>query len=403
MCDVVGQVHALTRRRLLQGAGVAVASGVAGAAAQPAVADGHLSRRQVARRGPGQRHSRQIDRYRTRLVLLGTAGGPVWYGHREGIGSAVAVNGDVYLVDCGEGVGQQYRRANFAPFEGRQTLRGLRGIFLTHLHSDHCVDYFNMWLFSWFNGINLNPRVVQAYGPANRGSLPPLFGPEPAPPVQNPENPTPGTVEMTEYLIQAYAADINDRMRDNRQPALQTRFQAHDIPLPSTIVANANTNPAPDMDPIDVYEDENVRVRAILVLHPPTFPSFAYRFDSADGSIVFSGDTTVTPNLVKLARGADVLVHEVIDRAWVESRFEPPLDPVEQASINHLLSSHTTIEQVGDVAERAGVGTLVLNHLVPADNPRRRWLKAKKGFSGRLIVGEDLMQIGVGQRARSAT
>jgi ribonuclease BN (tRNA processing enzyme) len=150
-----------------------------------------------------------------------------------------------------------------------------------------------------------------------------------------------------------------------------------------------------------VYEDENVTVRAILVLHPPTFPSFAYRFDSADGSIVFSGDTTVSQNLIKLARGADILVHEVIDREWVESRFEPPMDSFEQAAVNHLLSSHTTIEQVGEVAERAGVGTLVLNHLVPADNPVGRWLEAKRGFSGRLVVGEDLMQLGLGEPRRA--
>jgi ribonuclease BN (tRNA processing enzyme) len=339
----------------------------------------------------------ETERHRTRLVLLGTAGGPVWYGHREGIGSAVVVGENVYLVDCGEGVAQQYRRANFAPFEGRRTLRGMRGIFLTHLHSDHCIDYFNILLFSWFNGIGLNPHLVHVFGPGNRGSLPPLYGPDPAPPVQNPENPTPGTVELTEYLLKAYGADVNDRMRDDRRPPLQTRFEAHDIPLPSTIVAGANANPAPDMDPIDVYEDENVKVRAILVPHPPMFPSFAYRFDSADGSIVFSGDTTVSANLVKLARGADVLVHEVMDRAWAESRFESPLDPTEQAAVNHLLGSHTTIEQVGDVAERAGAGTLVLNHLVPADNQHRRWLEAKEGFSGRLIVGEDLMQIGVGR------
>lgn len=337
------------------------------------------------------------ERHRTRLVLLGTAGGPVWYGHREGIASAVVVGQDVYLVDCGEGVGQQYRRAGFAPFEGRQTLRGLRGIFLTHLHSDHCVDYFNLWLFSWFNGIGANPRAVQAFGPGDRSSLPPLFGPEPAPPVQSAGSPTPGTVEMTRRLMQAFAADINERMRDDRRPALETRFQAHDIPLPAAIVAGANADPAPDMDPIEVYEDENVQVRAILVPHPPTFPSFAYRFDSADGSIVFSGDTTVSANLVTLARGADVLVHEVIDPAWVESRFERPPDAMQRASIHHLLSSHTSIEQVGAVAERAAVGTLVLNHFVPADNPHRRWLEARTGFSGRLVVGEDLMQIGIGQ------
>jgi ribonuclease BN (tRNA processing enzyme) len=338
--------------------------------------------------------------HRTRLVLLGTAGGPVWYGHREGIGSAVVVDGDVYVVDCGDGVGQQYRRAGFAPFEGRRTLRGLRAIFLTHLHSDHCIDYFNILLFSWFNGIGLNPRLVHVFGPGNRGSLPPLYGPAPAPAVHNPENPTPGTVAMTGHLLQAYGADINDRMRDDRRPSLHTHFEAHDIPLDPTVVAGANANPAPDMDPIEVYEDENVKVRAILVPHPPMFPSFAYRFDTDDGSIVFSGDTTVSANLVKLARGADVLVHEVIDRTWAESRFEPPLDPMEQAAVNHLLGSHTTVEQVGGVAERAGAETLVLNHLVPADNPRERWLEAQDGFSGRLVVGEDLMQIGVGTRRR---
>jgi ribonuclease BN (tRNA processing enzyme) len=310
--------------------------------------------------------------HRTRLVLLGTAGGPVWYGHREGIGSAVVVGTDVYLVDCGEGVGQQYRRAGFAPFEGRRTLRGLRGIFLTHLHSDHCIDYFNILLFSWFNGIGLNPHKVQVHGP--------------------------GTVAMTRHLLEAFAADIGDRMSDGGQPALPTRFEAHDIPLPASIVAAAKADPAPDMDPIEVYEDENVAVRAILVPHPPMFPSFAYRFDTADGTIVFSGDTTVSANLVKLAEGADVLVHEVMDRAWAESRFEAPLDPMEKAAVDHLVGSHTTIEEVGGVAERAGAGTLVLNHLVPADNPQRRWLEAKDGFSGRLVVGEDLMQIGLGQR-----
>jgi ribonuclease BN (tRNA processing enzyme) len=200
---------------------------------------------------------------------------------------------------------------------------------------------------------------------------------------------------MTRHLLQAFAADINERMRTERRPALQTRFEAHDIPLPPPLLAGANSDPAPDMEPIEVYEDENVQVRAILVPHPPTFPSFAYRFDTADGSIVFSGDTTVSPNLIKLARGADVLVHEVIDAAWAESRFEPPLGQVERAAVHHLLSSHTSIEQVGHVAERAGVETLVLNHLVPADNPHERWLEAQEGFSGRLVVGEDLMEIGV--------
>jgi ribonuclease BN (tRNA processing enzyme) len=375
VCDVVGQLHALAAEGSSHGGAAGPLRPFGAGAAPPPSNEPH----------------------RTRLVLLGTAGGPVWYGHREGIASAFVVDEHVYLVDCGEGVGQQYRRAGFAPFEGRQTLRGLRGIFLTHLHSDHCVDYFNVWLFSWFNGIGAAPGPVQVYGPGGRGSLPPLFGPGRAPPVQSPDSPTPGTVEMTRHLLRAYAADINDRMRDDRRPPLESRFEPHDIPLPAEVVAGANVDPAPDMDAIEVYEDENVEVRAILVPHPPTFPSFAYRFDSADGSVVFSGDTTVSPNLIKLARGADILVHEVMDRAWVESRFEPPLDPLQRASVHHLLASHTTIEQVGGVAERAGVGTLVLTHLVPGDNPQSRWLEVKDAFTGHLVVGEDLMQIGLGR------
>lgn len=117
-----------------------------------------------------------------------------------------------------------------------------------------------------------------------------------------------------------------------------------------------------------------------------------FRFDSDEGSVTFSGDTAPTPNLIKLAQGTDVLVHEVIDEAWVRGLFGPgPHPPQVQAIIVHLLQSHTTIEQVGPIAEEARAGTLVLNHLAPANNPEHRWRKAGRGFSGRLIVGEDLM------------
>jgi ribonuclease BN (tRNA processing enzyme) len=201
-------------------------------------------------------------------------------------------------------------------------------------------------------------------------------------------------------LVEAFAQDFNDRIRDNHSPDPRSRILAHDIPLPGAIVAGANADPAPDMEPIHVFEDARVKVSAILVNHRPTFPAFAYRFDTDDGSIVFSGDTAPEPNLVKLARGADVLVHECIDRQWVHRLFPDPTDPTAAAIINHLLSSHTTIEQVGPIAEAAGVQTLVLSHIAPADNPRRRWLEAGAGFSGRLVVGEDLLQLGVGTRRR---
>jgi ribonuclease BN (tRNA processing enzyme) len=109
----------------------------------------------------------------------------------------------------------------------------------------------------------------------------------------------------------------------------------------------------------------------------------------------------VCPNLIRLAQGADVLVHEVMDERWVRSLFPEPHDATEQAIISHLLASHTMIDQVGKVAEQAGVDTLVLSHYAPPDNPERRWREAKRDFSGELIVGRDLMQVGVGRRARA--
>ncbi len=89
----------------------------------------------------------------------------------------------------------------------------------------------------------------------------------------------------------------------------------------------------------------------------------------------------------------------MIDADWVKALYgEPPYSPEEEGFIEHLLHSHTTIEQVGPVAEEAGVKTLVLSHLAPGNNPTERWQAAAAGFSGDLIVGEDLMEIGVGKR-----
>jgi ribonuclease BN (tRNA processing enzyme) len=89
-------------------------------------------------------------------------------------------------------------------------------------------------------------------------------------------------------------------------------------------------------------------------------------------------------------------VHEAIDPIWVESLFPDPTEPEAEAVIQHLLSSHTTIEQLGPLAEEAGVKTLVLNHFNPGTKRQRR-MEAKQGFSGEVVVGEDLLRLGVGR------
>lgn len=134
---------------------------------------------------------------------------------REGIASAVVVSGTVYLVDCGLGVARQLRLANLGKDGDFAGFEALEAIFLTHLHSDHTMDYFNIPLTGWYHGRpGLPPFDV--YGPGSRGVLPNIHGHGDVE-VINPDNPTPGIEAMTEYLIQAFATDINDRMRDSRK------------------------------------------------------------------------------------------------------------------------------------------------------------------------------------------
>jgi ribonuclease BN (tRNA processing enzyme) len=153
------------------------------------------------------------------------------------------------------------------------------------------------------------------------------------------------------------------------------------------------------MAPFPVFEDDRVRVSAVLVPHGPVFPSFAYRFDTARGSVVFSGDTRYSENVVRIAQGADVLVHEVIDLDLIR-RF----GHVTPDLMTHLENSHTTTSQVGQVATEAGVGQLVLTHLVPS-NPRQIpdpvWhAQVSAHFRGAVHVGNDLDRITWSARRR---
>ena len=340
-------------------------------------------------------------KYRTRVTLLGTAGGPPWWdgSDRMGISTAITVNDAVYLIDLGEGWGRQFRKSGLGPAGFQKGLDNTRAVFITHHHSDHTVDYPNLLLLAWHNGSDGLARPIQVFGPGDRGVLPPVFGAEKRdrlPEVFNPESPTPGLVESTNRLLQAYALDINDRLRDQGKADLRDIFRFHDIELPGTADSDPNRDPSPDMDPFEVYRDENVRVTAILVDHRPIFPAFAFRFDTPDGSIVISGDTGVCSNLVKIAAGADLLLHECIDMEWVDTLLGPDSPKPDPSLMQHMLAAHTSIEQVGAQAEAAGVNTLVLTHLVPGNTPIEKWEKAQVGFSGRVVVGEDLMTFGLG-------
>lgn len=279
---------------------------------------------------------------RTRLVLLGTAGGPTPKAKASAPAQAIVAGDRIYLVDCGDGVARQLALAGLP-------MRHLRSVFITHQHSDHNAGYGPLFLLGWTAGL---ASPVDTYGP------PPL-------------------ADMTTKLLEAYAYDIALRMADEGRAPLAPLIRPHEI-----------------TDGGEVYRDDRVRVTAALNDHPPIRHSFAYRFDTADRSIVISGDTHYSENVVALARGADVLVHEVVSREFWE-RADAPQPP---AVVKHILASHTDAPDVGRVAAAAGVGTLVLTHYVPTEGPRAptedEWIAgARRHFKGRIVAGRDLMEI----------
>jgi ribonuclease BN (tRNA processing enzyme) len=253
----------------------------------------------------------------------------------------VLVDGDAYVIDCGNGVAHQLHQAGVAP-------SALRGVFITHHHSDHNADLGTLFLLSW----PYLRRPVPVVAP------PPL-------------------VSMVRHFLEMSRYDLEIRMADEGRPPLA------DFLLPREI----------DRGGV-VYQDDKVEVRAALVDHPPVEPAFAYRIETADRSIVISGDTRPCDALVDLARGADVLVHEVI--------YPPAMEKLVEGNngrtvLAHLLASHTSVDDVGAIAERAGVGTLVLSHLSPpnpAVMPDLQWLEAaRRGYSGTVLVGQDLLVV----------
>ncbi|WP_203604186.1 MBL fold metallo-hydrolase [Streptomyces coelicoflavus] len=377
MCDLCGSEapveggHDVGRRSVLTALGVTpVVLGLAGAG--PAAAD----TRSGASGHPGGTPWGPLE-----LVLLGTKAGPPVDPLRAGISSALVVDGATYVVDCGRSAVTQYIRAGL-------TLASLSGIFITHLHADHVADYYNFFLLGGSVPNQEGDRLtgpVPVHGPGPAGGLPPKFGGGDAPTVA-PDDPTPGLAALTDRCHAAYAYSTNVFLRDMGIQDVRGLADVHEIELPG--VGADHTNTAPPMKPFVVMEDDRVRVSAILVPHGPVFPSFAYRFDTDHGSVTFSGDTTYSDNVITLARGSDILVHEAIS---VEGLQAP------EVFVDHLLQSHVEVQKIGPIAQRAEVGTLVLSHISEvAANPidPRKWKRwAQRGYDGRVVVGQDLQRV----------
>ena len=283
------------------------------------------------------------DRKGTRLILLGTKGGPRVGGIRSNPSTLLLINDVAYVVDAGAGTSRQLVAAGVP-------LNKVRYLFFTHLHSDHMLEYGPLVYNGWVTGLRTR---VDAYGP------PPLKG---------------ATQAFWDYI----KFDVDTRIEDEGRPDPRPLLAVSEI-------ASAGL----------VMQNDDVKVTCATVLHPPIKHAYAFRFDTKDRSIVISGDTNYSTSLVELARGADVLVHEIL----LPAGLDKILASVPNAATlrKHLIDSHSIPEDVGRVATEAQVKTLVLSHFVPGDDPTitdEMWAEGvRKTYKGRIIVGRDLMEI----------
>jgi ribonuclease BN (tRNA processing enzyme) len=279
-----------------------------------------------------------------RLVLLGTKGGPAIRGGFTPAPSAnlIVYNNVPYVIDTGYGVSFKLVAAKFP-------LPALRYVFITHHHSDHNAEFGLLMNNAWAIGLKTG---VDAYGPA-------------------------GMRALADGFWQAYKFDIDTRMADEGRPDLRKLVNIHEYTQGAVMAA------------------DGVKVTALRNVHPPITESFALKFEFPGKTIVFSGDTAYHPPLAEFAKGADILVHEVMYAPAMEALMRRT--PNAPTLLAHLKASHTLPDEVGRIATQAQVKKLVLSHLVPADDPSvttQVWTDAVRAtWSGDLVVAHDLMEI----------
>jgi len=283
------------------------------------------------------------EKPRSKIVFLGTKGGPRIALSAANPANLVVVDDTPFVIDCGAGVSRQLLAAGVP-------LPSVKYIFISHHHSDHNLEYGNLFYNAWAAGLS---TPVHSFGPA-------------------------GLEAMTRTYWELNKFDVETRIEDEGRPDPRPLLIARDITGDGVVLQTAE-----------------VRVTAFRTPHPPITDNFAYKFETPDGTIVFSSDTAYNPKLAEFAAGADVLVHEclylpAVDRLVLKTKNGATLK-------QHLLASHTTTEDVGRIAAAAGVKVLVLSHFVPGDDPLVTdddWTEGvKKHFSGRIIVAKDLMQL----------
>jgi ribonuclease BN (tRNA processing enzyme) len=298
----------------------------------------------------------------TRLVLLGTRGGPGIDVARAETASAVIVDGVPYLVDCGYGTLRALVAAGIS-------LSTVDTVFFSHLHNDHIADLAALLAHQWTNS---KSSATNIYGPY-------------------------ATEAMVAGAIAFFRGDVEIRTVDEGRTTLpETLFFGHDLTVDGAT-------------PVRVFADDRVIVTAVTNTHFPEravarmqHRSLGFRFDTSTRSIAFSGDTAYSTNIVKLAHNADVFVCEVMAHSTYETMVKRAEEAAAKGNENsiarHVAETHSTPADVGRMAAEANVKTVVLNHQLRGNAAEGFTISSyidgvRSTFSGAVIVGEDQLVI----------
>ncbi|AGZ49720.1 ribonuclease Z [Mycobacterium kansasii] len=276
------------------------------------------------------------------ITLLGT-GSPIPDPNRAGPATLVRADGQVFLIDCGRGVLQRAAAVGVGA-------AGLSALLITHLHSDHIAELGDVIITNWVTNFAPAAPPLQIIGP-------------------------PGTAEVVAATLRAFGHDIGYRIAHHA-----------DLDAPPPVEVHEYTEGT-------VWDREGVTIRVAPTDHRPVAPTIGFRIESGGVSVVLAGDTVPCASLDELAAGADALVHTVIRKDI--------LAHVPQQRVKDVCDYHSSVQEAAATANRAGVGTLVMTHYVPAiiagQEDQWRALAATE-FSGTIELGDDLHRVEVHPR-----